>query len=197
MRPFETEEEHIAAIKAAEKLTRKRERRAMWEQERHGKDVGMPTPMEPNTHVKVFGWALGPNEEQVGEVDESKWAKAERGERAHHEMKAREAIQAANRQFIRRTRYREEREHNKAYRQEDEELGIAPEVKKEQRRLEALDTISHYGDVTGEDVSGWFEELSEDVGRADPWRPTHLQPGGVIARKSRTRNMKPKGYPIV
>ena len=170
----------------------------MWDRERHEMDVAMPLAREPASGVLVYGWGLGPSAKAEGQVDDEAWERAIRGEMSHHQDKAREALQAANRQFIRRERFRELKQYEKQAKLEDEELGITDHVQKERRRLEGLESIQHFAHRTGEDVSGWYEELGEgELGKADPWRPTHLQPGGVIARKGRTANMKPKGFPIV
>ncbi|ORX37600.1 hypothetical protein BD324DRAFT_387012 [Kockovaella imperatae] len=194
-RPFANDEEHLEAILKAESINRQREKRVMWERERHGKALDFPEPVEPPSHALVYGWRLG-SENKPDEVDEKAWERAIRGERAHHEQKAREAIQAANRQLIRRVQGREAKEQRRKWRAEDAELGIALHVKREKRRLEAMESIGHYADSTGNDVSGWIQEMSQELGEVSPWRPTHLQPGGVVARKGRTAGMKPDGFPI-
>ena len=170
----------------------------MWDRERHEMDIPMPEPREPASGVLVYGWALGPSEEEEGQVVDEAWERAIRGEMSHHQDKAREAFQAANRQFIRRERFQEMKTNEVEARLEDKALGITKDIKKEKRRLEGLESIEHFAHRTGEDVSGWYEELGAGrLGKASSWRPTHLQPGGVIARKGRTSNMRPKGFPIV
>ena len=195
-RPLETEEEHQAAIRHAERVTKKLERRAMWEKERHGKDNDFPAPREPSTTVKVFGWALG-SKETPGEVDERRWEMAVVHEKAYHDQKAREAYQAANRQLIRRTKYREERDRNKAERQAMNDSGEWEDLRREKRRGEAFDTVQQYAKITGGDVSGWYDELRGELGEATPYRPTHIHHGGAIPRgKNPRRHMKPMGFPI-
>lgn len=286
--PLETEEDHVEAIRLAESINRKAERRAAWE--------GKPPPavVAPATAKLVWGWMLGPpfyrppveegsrpkryseDEDSYSEentinqaveyagygvsaavrnamqyekeqealsnrfkagntvpyrqyddqgnlypaiaakdpgprtldqvrakedwhVDHDKWAWAERQEYEYHKTQLTVAQETAERQYVRRTRYREEREEFKRQREEDRKSGRTRALRKEQRRLEALEHIDQYAKDTGQDVSGWFEEIgSGPLDKVTPYEPTHQSRGGALPRKPSNprRKFRPVGFPI-
>ena len=223
--PLETEEEIQEAVSQAERRFKKAERRAMRLQvevptprepiltrEVHGWALG-PRPeyevdSETNQRLRVYPagergdgtWGdeklvLTPGEQY--NVPESKWAVAKRLERDYHRGKYIDAVQTAERQKVRRARYREEKVTARQQREEDIKLGRQEEMYKEKRRLQALEDVRRYAEQTGEDVSGWFEELQQPLGYVAPYRPQHLAKGGAIPWGKNPRSkMRPVGYPI-
>ena len=132
------------------------------------------------------------------EVDDAKWEWAARQEFEFHKAKLYEAQAAAERQTVRRQRYREEREELRRQGIEDAEKGVDVDLRKEQRRLKAIEDIEAYGQQTGEDVSGWFDEIGRGpLGEVGHYAPRHQQRGGAVPRgKNARKDFKPVGFPI-
>ena len=190
LRPISTDEESQAAWKRAEKLSRRAERNAL------KAGSAPPEPYLPPTEVHGYGWRLGahpqyletnPGAASWGE-DEGRWARAERMEEQFHKAKAMEALQIAERQRIRREGYRRENEERRAQKLEDSRTGQTEVLRKERSRMEALANIERYAKITGEDVSGWYEELAQgELGEVPVFRPgriTRVQ-GGATANPGR------------
>ena len=108
-------------------------------------------------------------------------------EEQYYWSRHREDLQTAERQRFRRERFREERQRMKDQREEDERLGRTEDIRNERKRMDALETIDNYARLTGEDVSGWFEELGQgpigEIGSREG--RIHGVPGGVKARLRR------------
>lgn len=132
-------------------------------------------------------------------VDHAKWDWCANQERLYHQARFIAAQETAERQYVRRLRYREEREIEKKNAAEDREFKRVQDLAKEKRRMEAMKDVQDYAETTGEDVNGWLEELSRaDVGEVATYRPTHQARGGAVPRgqHNRRRTMRPAGFPI-
>ncbi|WVF68377.1 hypothetical protein IAT40_003142 [Kwoniella sp. CBS 6097] len=106
----------------------------------------------------------GPSVDQVA----LRWDQAAKLEESFHRAKEIEAQQIAQRQTARREAYKIEREQKKRERAEDQSSGRAEAVRAERKRIEALEAIEKYAQQTGEDVSGWYEELGIAQGETIP-----------------------------
>jgi hypothetical protein len=182
-RPLETEEEIQAAIRHSAKLTRRAERAAM--------KAGLPPPppREPVMVATEYAWRIGPRpvewptnssspssssppsspsqsgqSEDPAEVDR-RWAEIEANERAYHFSRELEQAAIEERRSRRREKYKEERAIEKARIEEDKRMGLWEARQMEKKRQEALGHIKRYAQQTGEDVSGWFEELGLEDGK--------------------------------
>lgn len=131
-------------------------------------------------------------------VDEAKWHWAAIQEFEYHKAKLLEAQATAERQAVRRQKYREIREEQRRQAIEDAENGVESDLKKEQRRLKAIEDIEEYGRQTGEDLSGWFDEIGRGpLGEVGTYEPRHQQRGGAVPRgKNPRKGFKPVGFPI-
>lgn len=131
-------------------------------------------------------------------VDHNRWNWCANQEFAYHKAKIQEAEATAERQFIRRTRLREQREELKRQTEEDERTGLTEELKKEKRRLESLEHIEFYAKSTGQDVSGWYDEVGGELGELPEYAPRAQTRGGAIPRnpKNPRSKFKPFGFPI-
>lgn len=168
-RPIESAEEEEAAVRQAAKETRRLERKAQ--------KLGIPTPpaREPKRTVTFYAWKLGPPQPSAAlpqsdsgagpsktEMD-NQWDRAENLELAYHANREMEEIAIEQRRTARRERFKVERERMKAQRAEDERMGRMDDIKREKERKNALAKIRAYAEETGEDVSGWYEELGEII----------------------------------
>ncbi|OCF40682.1 hypothetical protein I317_05531 [Kwoniella heveanensis CBS 569] len=97
-----------------------------------------------------------------------RWDQAAKLEESFHRAKEIEAEQIAQRQTARREAYKIEREQRKRERAEDDASGRSEAVRAERKRIEALEAIEKYAQQTGEDVSGWYEELGIGQGETIP-----------------------------
>ena len=203
--PIATQEEQDEVIRLASKKTRRAERNAI------KKGFPIPAPQEPATTISVYGWWIGPKPGQTTDEskdtvedssstvqgaqaepvlgwEEARWTRAVRMEEQYYWSRHREDLHTAERQRFRRELYRQERQRMKDQREEDERLGRTEDIKAEKKRMEALATIDKYARLTGEDVSGWYEELGNGpigdigsrVGRI------HGVPGGMKAKTKNT-----------
>lgn len=131
-------------------------------------------------------------------IDHSKWNWCAKQEFEYHQAKILEAEATAERQFIRRTRMREEREERRRQAEEDERTGLGPELVKERRRLDSIEHIEHYAKQTGQDVSQWYDEVGGELGDIPAYAPRSQTRGGAIPRGSKNprSKFKPFGFPI-
>ncbi|WVQ95926.1 hypothetical protein IAU59_003025 [Kwoniella sp. CBS 9459] len=97
-----------------------------------------------------------------------RWDQAARLEESFHRAKEIEAEQIAQRRAARREAFKLEREQKKAERADDEASGRMEAIRAERKRIEALEAIEKYAQQTGEDVSGWYEELGIGQGETIP-----------------------------
>ncbi len=182
--PLETQKEFGEAVTQATRQNRRAEQKAI----KQGLQV--PPPQEPATMKKVYGWRIGPDPkiypEGVTGSDEARWTRAEKMEEQYYLAKTREARQTAARQLMRREAFKRERERQKLQRAEDDRLGRTEEIRKERKRLVALAKIQEYAKITGEDVSGWYEELGQgDVDEAPDFSRITVSKGGTRAWRDR------------
>ena len=131
-------------------------------------------------------------------LDERVWEWCAQQEYQYHKAKFIAAQEIAERQYVRRTRYREE----KMARRRDKEERIVPQTidlfNKEKRREEAVNDIKEYAALTGQDVSHWLTEIEDgDVGLVEEYQPVHQARGGVGPRRPGKRSsFKPMGFPV-
>jgi len=100
-----------------------------------------------------------PFQPDISPVYSQRWDDAERIEMAYRESKAIEAEAIKRRQEVRRKIHKEQREIAKAQREADRLAGRLEPIRREKERLDAIARIEAYAKQTGEDVSGWYEEL--------------------------------------
>ncbi|WVW87040.1 hypothetical protein I302_109096 [Kwoniella bestiolae CBS 10118] len=123
---------------------------------------------------KNRGQSLGLGSSSTGEVEveedeiSRRWDQAVRLEEKFLESQVVEQQQIEERQQARRAAFRLERERKKQERMEDELAGRLPAIRAERKRIEALEAIESYARQTGEDVSGWYEELGINEGEEIP-----------------------------
>ena len=131
-------------------------------------------------------------------VNDEAWNWAAMSEFEYHKAKLLEAKAAAERQAVRRQRYRELREEQRRQAIEDAHKGVDVDLQKEERRLKAIKDIEEYAQQTGEDVSGWYDEIGRGpVGEVGKYEPRFQQRGGAVPRgKSPRTGWKPVGFPI-
>jgi hypothetical protein len=131
-------------------------------------------------------------------VNDEAWNWAAMSEFEYHKAKLLEAKAAAERQTVRRQRYRELREEQRRQAIEDAEKGVDVDLRKEERRLKAIQDIEEYAQQTGEDVSGWFNEIGRGpLGEVGKYEPRFQQRGGAVPRGKNPRTgWKPVGFPI-
>ncbi|WRT69822.1 uncharacterized protein IL334_006813 [Kwoniella shivajii] len=99
---------------------------------------------------------------------EIRWDQAARLEESFQRAQEIEAQQIEERQNARRDAYRAAREQKKKERLEDELAGRTDAIKAEKKRIQALEAIQAYANQTGEDVSGWYQELGISEGESIP-----------------------------
>lgn len=185
--PISTKEELLDA----EKAVARRYRRMIHEAKKGLCDYPTEVP-EMRTHISDFYWTVGPapedgepepldkpltQDEIAAKIDDRRWEQAESMEVAFWEAKELEDEHIAIRREARRAKYQVEREEMKRQREEDKVLGREDLMRQEKRRDLAVWSIEQYAKETGEDVSGWFEEIesvelpNENPGPVPDFRP--------------------------
>lgn len=164
----------------AERSAMRRYRRDLLEAKRFGTEPPAGPP-PPRDHSMEYYWTLGPAPEKpvqytmdewtnheppspaeiAEKMPDEGWARAEALEKAYHKAKALEDEFLEARKAVRKEQYAKERERAKRERAEMKELGMEGRLAQERRRQEAIASIEKYARQTGEDVSGWFEEVEK------------------------------------
>jgi len=175
-------------VKHATRLTIRREAEAM------RKDLPPPPAHQPAMTIREWGWCLhnAPQDKYGGLIDSDyhkqpeyeppssyTWDRARRLEEHLHTSRAAEAEDRRRRLDVRKTLTREARAVSRAERDEIIASGREGEVLKEKRRQRAIFEIGRYAELTGEDVSGWLDELeSGELGEVPDWKFKHKTQGG-------------------